>query len=127
MKMAIGYDTNRFGETTISVREIANRNAPRLTCPSVLDLRRAAISAPTSEPTLVPSRKPKIVERKVKAMSVQASPSVTKMVKVFQIADGCDQKNALSSPVVAAISHAAMIAIRTPIWVVTMAQVGQSF
>ncbi len=68
-----------------------------------------------------------MVERKVKPISTQASPSVTKMMSVCQIADGCDQKKALIIPVVAAISQAAMMTTRMPNCVATMAQVGQSF
>ena len=68
-----------------------------------------------------------MVERKVKPISTQASPSVTKMTSVFQIADGCDQKKALIIPVVEAISQAAMMATRMPNCVATIAEVGQSF
>ena len=60
-------------------------------------------------------------------MSVQASPSVKKMVSVFQIALGCDQKKPLIMPVLADTSHRPMISMRMPIWVAAIAQPGQSF
>ena len=43
---------------------------------------------PSSEPAVVPSKNPKMVERKVKLISVQASPVVKKMVSVLAIAPG---------------------------------------
>ena len=67
-----------------------------------------------------------MVERNVKLMSVQASPSVKKMTSVLAIALGCDQKNASIHPVRAAISQSPMMPTRMPTWVATIAQVGQS-
>jgi hypothetical protein len=49
---------------------------------------------PSSEPAVVPSKKPRMVERNVKLMSVQASPVVKKVVIVWAMALGCDQKKA---------------------------------
>src|SRR5262245_36818876 len=68
-----------------------------------------------------------MVERKVKPMSVQASPAVKKMISVLKIALGCDQKNASMKPMRAPISHKAMAPTRMPTWVVISAQAGQSF
>jgi hypothetical protein len=62
-----------------------------------------------------------------KPMSVQALPSVMKMISVLVDRGGCDQKNALISPVVAANSQEAMMATRTPTGWATMAHVGHSF
>ena len=76
---------------------------------------------------MVPIKNPKMVDRKVKLISVQASPSVKKMVSVFQIALGCDQKKPSSMPVLADTSHRPMMPIRMPNCVITIAQVGQSF
>ena len=75
---------------------------------------------------MVPIRKPKMVERKVKLMSVQASPVVKKIVRVLAIALGCDQKNASIQPARAAISQSATVPTRMPICAATSAQVGQS-
>ena len=47
---------------------------------------------------MVPIRKPRMVERNVKAMSVRASPVVKKIFSVLKIALGCDQKNASMTP-----------------------------
>ena len=68
-----------------------------------------------------------MVERKVKLMSVQASPVVKKIVIVLAIALGCDQKNASIQPARAPISHSARMPTRMPICAATSAQVGQSF
>ena len=59
--------------------------------------------------------KPRMVERKVKLMSVQASPSVKKIRNVFQMALGCDQKKPSIHPARAPISHNAMMPTRMPI------------
>src|SRR5947209_3721979 len=71
--------------------------------------------------------KPRIVERKVKPMSVQASPVVKKIIRVLKIALGCDQKNGSIQVTVAANSQNAMAPTRMPICVARMAAVGQSF
>src|SRR5262245_5270676 len=68
-----------------------------------------------------------MVERKVKLMSVQASPVVKKVVRVLAIALGCDQKNASIQPARAAISQSETVPTRMPICAATSAQVGQSF
>ena len=48
---------------------------------------------------------PKMVERNVKLMSVQASPVLKKIPIVLAIALGWDQKNASIQPARAPISH----------------------
>src|SRR5262245_5182086 len=68
-----------------------------------------------------------MVERKVKLMSVQASPVVKKTISVLAIALGCDQKKASIQPARAAISHSETAPTRMPICAATSAQVGQSF
>jgi hypothetical protein len=88
-------------------------------------LRDHQNESPISEPAVVPMKKPKMVERKVKLMSTQASPSVKKISMVFQTAVGCDQKKALIQPNVAATSQSAMMPTRMPICAETTAQVGQ--
>ena len=75
---------------------------------------------------MVPSRKPKMVERNVKAMSVQASPVVKKIVSVRKIALGCDQKKASIQPRVAAVSQSPIAPTRMPICAASMAQRGHS-
>src|SRR3954454_4397246 len=71
--------------------------------------------------------KPRMVERKVKLISVQASPSVKKITNVRAIALGCDQKKPSTTPVRAPISHKPTMPTRMPICVVTIAHNGQSF
>ena len=68
-----------------------------------------------------------MVERKVKLMSVQASPVAKKITMVLAMALGCDQKKASIQPVRAPISHSESAPTRMPICTVTSAQVGQSF
>src|ERR1700720_123743 len=68
-----------------------------------------------------------MVERKVKLMSVQASPAVKKIAIVFAIALGCDQKKASIQPVRAAISQSESAPMRMPICAATRAHVGQAF
>jgi hypothetical protein len=75
----------------------------------------------------VPIRKPKIVARNVKAMSVQASPSVKKIFSVLMIALGLDQKKASIIPVSAATCQNATAATRMPICAARIAHPGQSF
>ncbi len=67
-----------------------------------------------------------MVERKVKLMSVQASPVVKNTVMVSAMALGCDQKKASIQPVRAPISHSESAPTRIPICAATSAQVGQS-
>ena len=68
-----------------------------------------------------------MVERKVKLMSVQASPVVKKIAMVLAIALGCDQKNASIQPARAPISHNESTPTRMPTCAAMSAQVGQSF
>ena len=68
-----------------------------------------------------------MVERKVKLMSVQASPVVKKIFIVSAIALGCDQKKASIQPVRAPISQSESAPTRMPICAAMSAQVGQSF
>src|SRR4030081_374210 len=68
-----------------------------------------------------------MVERKVKPMSVQASPAVKKITIVLAMALGCDQKNESIQPERAPISQNAIAPTRMPICVPSSAQVGQSF
>src|SRR5579863_9715679 len=75
---------------------------------------------------MVPMRNPRIVERKVKPMSVNASPVVKKIMSVCQIALGRDQKKVSTKPVSAPISQAAMIRTRMPICTARIAAPGQS-
>ncbi len=56
-----------------------------------------------------------MVERNVKLMSVQASPVVKKMVMVWPMALGCDQKKASIQPVRAPISQSVSTPTRMPI------------
>ncbi len=72
-------------------------------------------------------RKPKMVERKVKLMSVQASPVVKKIFIWSAIALGCDQKKASIQPVRAPISQSESAPTRMSICAAMSAQVGQSF
>ena len=67
-----------------------------------------------------------MVERKVKLMSVQASPEVKKMTSVLAMALGCDQKKASIQPAVAAISHSARPPTRMVTCAAMSAQAGQS-
>jgi hypothetical protein len=89
-------------------------------------LRDHQNDSPNSDPAVVPMMKPKMVERKVKLMSVQASPVVKKMLKVWAIALGCDQKKASIQPVRAAISQSEIAPTRIPTCAVISAQAGQS-
>src|SRR5437588_6609082 len=72
-------------------------------------------------------RNPKIVERKVKLISVQASPLPKKSAIVLAMALGCDQKKASIQPARAPISQNEIAPTRMPICAPTRAQVGQSF
>src|SRR5712691_2908434 len=67
-----------------------------------------------------------MVERKVKLMSVQASPVVKKIAMVLAIALGCDQKKASIHPARAAISHSESPPTRITACATKSAQVGQS-
>jgi hypothetical protein len=67
-----------------------------------------------------------MVERKVKLMSVQASPVAKNNPIVWAIALGCDQKKASIQPARAPISHSESAPTRIPTCTVTSAQVGQS-
>ncbi len=68
-----------------------------------------------------------MVERKVKLMSVQASPVAKNIPMVLAIALGCDQKNASIQPARAPISQSESAPTKMPTCTVTRAQVGQSF
>ena len=68
-----------------------------------------------------------MVERKVKLMSVQASPVVKKMPIVLAMALGCDQKKASIQPARAPTSHSDSPPTRMTICAARSAQVGQSF
>jgi hypothetical protein len=81
----------------------------------------------TVEPVAVPMRKPMMVERKVKPISVKASPSVKNVISVVKTALGFDQKKPSIQPWSAAACHNAMTATMMPICVAMMAQSGQSF
>src|ERR1700730_879425 len=68
-----------------------------------------------------------MVERKVKLMSIQASPVVKKIPIVLAIALGCDQKKASIQPARAPISQSESTPTRMPICAAMRAEVGQSF
>ncbi len=68
-----------------------------------------------------------MVERKVKLMSVQASPVVTKIAIVRAMALGCDQKKASIQPARAPISHSDRPPMRMAICALMSAQARQSF
>src|SRR5260370_39241371 len=68
-----------------------------------------------------------MVERKVKLMSVQASPVLKKIAIVWAIALGCDQKKASIHPVRAPISQGESAPTRMATCAATRAHVGQSF
>ena len=68
-----------------------------------------------------------MVERKVKLMSVQASPVVKKIAIVLAIALGCDQKKASIQPARAPVSHNPIAPSKMPSCAMSSAQVGQSF
>src|SRR5580704_7272107 len=82
---------------------------------------------PSSEPQVVPIKNPKIVERKVKPISVQASPAVKNVIKVAKMALGFDQKKPSIQPRSAAACHSAIRPMRIPTCAATMARSGQSF
>ena len=75
---------------------------------------------------MVPKKNPRRVERNVKAMSMPALPLVKKISSVSKIVLGYDQKKASMKPRSALTSQRAMIAMRMPICVPAMAQVGQA-
>ena len=69
-----------------------------------------------------------MVERKVKLMSVQASPSVKKiMQRLARSRSAATRRRRRCSRCRAPISHSAMMPTRMPTCAATIAQVGQSF
>src|SRR5580698_5106500 len=82
---------------------------------------------PSSEPQVVPRKNPKIVERKVKPISVQASPAAKNLIKVAKMSLGFDQKKPSIQPRSAAACHSAIRPMRIPTCAARMARNGQSF
>src|SRR5665647_1730438 len=81
---------------------------------------------PSKAPPVVPMKKPSSVERKVKAISVKASPSWKKITPVDQMALGCDQKKGSMNLVRAATSQPPTNAMRMEICTSATTQPGQS-
>src|SRR5579864_35183 len=91
------------------------------------ELRDHQNDRPSSVPQVVPRKNPKIVERKVKPISVQAAPAAKNFINVSKMSLGFDQKKPSIQPWSAAACHSAIRPARMPTCAATMASVGQSF
>src|SRR5580658_5995683 len=72
-------------------------------------------------------KKPRIVERKVKPISVQAAPVAKNLIKVAKMSLGFDQKKPSIQPRSAAACHSAIRPMRIPTCAARIANIGQSF